>query len=400
MELNELTAPGILQSLDDDLAGPPRADIASAIAEARRRRRVYRMTSAVAVAVATVVALVAVVVGVKAIHAHKTPTGPTHLSCTEQRLPVPHSAQSGVTGADPTGRYVLGQPAPAVSLPVIIWDNGVAHVVSIPDKEQVLVDITSHGVAVGSSYSGTAYQPWIYENGTLSALSGPTDSWPVAIGEQGTIAGTARRPDKSEYPIVWRTPTSTATGLSMPNPQWDGSVDDVDADGTIVGTVRPSPWDLYFQGIVWYPDGSRQLLPLPRIPGVKGVKIISIHKGIIIAVAEVAVADKVGLDEVTGIPVAYDLRTATFDTLTGPDLLVSGGNGRRWLVGTAFGGDVHPPVVWTPGTGIVKLPTLSPPKADNDYYKHAETVSDDGRTIAGEDTDAKGIPHAVVWHCH
>jgi hypothetical protein len=50
------------------------------------------------------------------------------------------------------------------------------------------------------------------------------------------------------------------------------------------------------------------------------------------------------------------------------------------------------------GTTTVLLPDLAPHPTDG-LSTIATTVSDDGRTIAGQSDDATGAIQAVVWHC-
>jgi hypothetical protein len=66
------------------------------------------------------------------------------------------------------------------------------------------------------------------------------------------------------------------------------------------------------------------------------------------------------------------------------------------MVGFTLPQETARPALWTPGTGIVKLPTLTK-KADMDAPAF---ISDSGDLLAGQDTDKHGVIRAVEWRCH
>ncbi len=406
-----------LLGLRDDEGGPPSVDLSAAIRTGRgrlRRRRTALLSVSAVVAAAVVVAVPATLHLVREpAHPAASPAappapvaspspspaaGPTSLACVEARLPVPHPNQEAlVTGADPTGRYLVGRVydhgRPAR---VTIWHGGTFTTLTMSGSDAELTDITPGGVAVGVSFtSGTNSTGWIYQDGRLSKLTGPYGAEPRAISGSGVIGGTENTKDGREYPIVWRSPTSAAVRLPLPGPRWLGQVDDVDSDGTIVGTVRPGVTSDANRGIVWRPDGSYRLLPLPTtvVAGANGMEVHSIRDGTVVAAG--TVSDNSGKSLT---PVLYRLSTGEFTALPGANLFINAANARGWIAGRASYGM---PAVYAPTTGTVRLPTLvphgtsSPPSA-----VAASTISDNGLVIGGQDVDGTDVIHAVSWTCH
>jgi hypothetical protein len=405
-----------LLGLRDDEGGPPSLDLRAAMRVGRgrlRRRRTAQLSASAVVAVAVVAAAPTTLHLVRG-SSHPTaspaapstvaaspsppPAGPTSLACVEARLPVPRANQEAlVSGADPTGHYLVGRVYEnGRPTQVIIWHDGQFKTLAMSGADPELVDITPTGVAVGASFpSGLNSTGWIYQDGRLTKLKGPYGAEPRAIADNGMIAGTETTKDAETYPIVWHSPTSTAVRLPLPGPGWLGDVDDVDSDGTIVGTVRPSVTSDANQAIVWHPDGSYQLLPLPTsvVPGANGMEVHSIRDGAILAAG--TVTDKTSK---TLTPVLYRLSTGEFTALPGANLFIDAGNARGWISGE---GPYGIPTVYTPTTGNVPLPTLVPhDKSSRPAAIVAKTISDDGLIIGGQDVDAKDVIHAVSWTCH
>jgi hypothetical protein len=403
-----------LLGLRDDGGRPPAVDLGAAMRLGRtrlRRRRTAQMSVGAVVAVAVVAAAPTTLHLVREpahptaspdaqpmVAAAQSPSGPASLACVETRLPVPRANQEAlVSGADPTGRYMVGRVYEAGRpTSVIIWHDGQFKTLAMSGSDPELVDITPAGVAVGvSSPSGSDSTGWIYQDGRLTKLKGPYGAEPRAIADNGTIAGTETTQDGQTYPIVWHSPTSTAMRLPLPGPGWLGQVDDVDSDGTIAGTVRPSVTSDANQGIVWHPDGSYQLLPLPTgvVAGANGMEVHSIRDGVIVAAGTVSDSTSKAMT-----PVLYRLSTRELSPLPAANLFIGAGNAQGWIAGQGPHGI---PAVYTPTTGNVPLPTLvqhgtSTPPAGID----AQTISDNGSIIGGQDLDAKNVIHAVSWACH
>jgi hypothetical protein len=416
----------LLQSLGDDHVNPPMVDLNLAMRTGRKRRHRRRVATTAGSALGVVAVIAAAPAAIHVVQ-HKAPAGvvvaaspktstatppttatpstpaePTSLSCLEARLPVPKAGQEGlVTGADPSGRFMVGRVySGGHPTQVAIWDNGKITTTTIPGQDAEFLDITSEGVAVGESYvSSTAPTGWIYANGHLSKLAGPDGSIPVAISEQGTIAGTEETKDGFRYPIVWHSATSNAARLPLPpGNTLGGQVVDVDSDGTIVGSVlQPSVVGAaggpLSRGVAWRPDGTVDLLPLPTdlVSGVNGLEIHSIRNGVITAAA--TISSKTGK---TLTPVTYDLSTGTFTLLPEANIWIGAGNAKGDIAG-----DMNmTPAVYTPATGVVDLPTLRKNSTTTPLGSSANTISDDGLIIGGQDVDENNVITAVMWTCH
>jgi hypothetical protein len=422
----------LLQSLGDDQARPPMVDLNLAMRTGRKRHHRRRMAATGGSVLAVVAVIAAAPAAIHAVQrkspagvgvaaspkasaataptiaaSPSTPAGPTSLTCVESPLPVPRAGQEGlVTGADPSGRFILGRvysgghPTQAA-----IWDDGKLNTVTIPGSDAEFNDITSEGVAVGASFvSGDTSTAWIYADGHLSKLAGPDGSSAVAIGEQGTIAGTESTKAADRYPIVWRSATSTAVRLPLPSDMVGGQAEDVDSDGTIVGTLLQGsagvpPGGPLMRGAVWRPDGTVDLLPLPTdlVDGVNGLEIHSIRHGVITAAA--TVSDRTGK---SFTPVTYNLSTREFTLLPAANIWIGAGNARGGIAGNTG----STPAVYTPTTGVVDLPTLqkadtTAPVAGSEVRPGglARTISDSGLIIGGQDMDENDVIRAVTWTC-
>jgi len=404
MDIDVTTAADVLAPLRDESPAPPRIDLGQVRGEARRRLRRRRIATASGAVAGVAVVAVLVPLGVAAARhgattSHRTNPATTSVSCTQSVLRVPDGVTMAIAhGGDPTGRYLIGRSYPhgtaGQPLP-LIWDNGVPHKVPIPGQYPEMTAISSNGIAIGDSSDGTAYSAFIYRDGKLTQLGGATNVNPMSVNNAGTVVGArAIGPDGASLPVVWRTPTSLATDLPMPGPAWRGVASDVLNDGTIIGLVAPSPTSTAFQLIIWPPIGSFHLVPLPRLAGVTGADafwIFNVSQGVIVG----AVTKTINSEPVF-YPVAYDIATGVYTDLTKSHMSVTSGNAEHWLVGQSGTGNAAVASLWTPGTGVIRLPTLAGIRLlDQPLY-----ISDDGRVLAGQDHDKNGVLHAVVWQCH
>jgi hypothetical protein len=172
----------------------------------------------------------------------------------------------------------------------------------------------------------------------------------------------------------------------------------VDSDGTIVGGVQqPSGQGVsggpLSRGVVWRPDGTLELLPLPTdlVSGVNGLEIHSIRNGVITAAA--TVSSKTGK---TLTPVTYDLSTGKYTLLPEANIWIGKGNAKGGIAG-----DMNmTPAVYTPATGVVALPTLRKNDTAMPEGAEATTISDSGLIIGGQDIDENNVITAVMWTCH
>jgi uncharacterized membrane protein len=306
-------------------------------------------------------------------------------TCALQQLPVPagQPPKSVVTGGDPTGRYILGRAYPGgASHPVLIWDNGKVHAITMTGQDQELTDVNAAGVAVGVSVAATSDQPtaWVYQDGRLTRLAGDATT-ANGINERGVIAGSV-----GGKPAFWSSAGSAPTMLTMPGSGWTGQVNAIDEDGTMVGEVHSGPTHGAI-GYLWHPDGTGESLPVPVVDGkpVDQFTARSIRNGWVVGWA----ALDVGPTRYIYAP-RWNLRTGAVDAPGG--LTAEAVNDRGWIAGS-----LGQRAVLVDGGAPVSLPDLGgtrPPVTNTAY-----TISDDGTTLAGQVESADGDPVAVQWHC-
>jgi hypothetical protein len=400
MESEDRYAATLLRPLAREPRAPSTVDISRAVADGERRRRlelVVRAGASTAVAALVLVGgWAAVAPRLSADRTGPPPSSPAVVppsaspsasappappACTIERLPVPagHPPKSIVTGADPTGRYIVGRSYPGgLSHPVLIWHDRQVRQVSMPGSDQEFNDITSTGVAVGTSYVGADSEQtaaWVYRDGRLTRLAGGV-AQAFGINEKEAIVGSV-----NGKPAMWPTPTSPPTMLAMPGPGWEGYAAGIDEDGTIVGRmdVAAKPVDL---GFVWRPDGRLEQLAVPTVRG---------------APADTYTADAIRDGQVVGWSARdegstrfieaphWNLRTGQVTSVQGRADAV---NRMGW---TVSGNELNA------GGTIVELPHLG--TASPEARTYALTISDDGGTIAGQAPLPDSEPVAVVWTC-
>ena len=430
MEFSDEHASRLLRPLAGELSGKSTVDIGRAMADGRRRRRVHRVTGLSAVAGATALTLIgAGLVLAQPPSRSASPPGtsapapsvpgptrppasprpvppPAPASCTVSRLPeVRGHRESIVTGADPTGRYILGRSYPGAggspSRPPLIWDNGHMIMVDMPGADQALNDINSHGLAVGDSFVSDKQVPWVYQNGKVTQLPGGYDASAEAINEAGQIFG-YRTSGAQSVPVVWPSATAAPVDLAMPS-GYRGSMGGLDEDGTIASTLEIYQGDA--KPYVWTPDGSSRQLPMPTVDGqpATGALVQDIRSGWAVGFIGKTIATANGQTAGTSI-VRWDTRTGAIRIEPGLGVPVVV-NKHGWMVGQAQR-DARDPysqqAAFVSDQGIVRLPD-PPGYSGPDTVTNAQTISDDGTTIAGtvsrQGTADGSAIHAVMWRC-
>ncbi|GAB3964342.1 hypothetical protein V1634_01605 [Plantactinospora veratri] len=433
----------LLMSLDGEPPGPSSVDVRRAIADGRRRRRVRRGIGYTGAAAVTALALAGASVATGALRhspaAQTTATGTSGTavaapyaapgtagwsvpaatppgSCTLDRLPTPDNAPAAlVSGADPTGRYLVGRSYPgAGGYQAVIWHDGRADKVMLPgDLEESLQDVNSTGTAVGWSFAGdgeadTGPVPYVYHDGKVSKLPGVRRGSAYAINNAGAIAGD----DSSDAALVWPSATAEPSRLPLPPGASKATARDIDEDGTVVGTMSvagtaaPSAAGIApVVPYVWFPDGTHRPLPMPTLDGKPAVSasVFSVRNGWAAGVASVETA-AIGLQGAgdtgdtgeAGVAraVRWNVRTGEVRVFAELRFGAETTNAHGWQVGTNRQGRA----VLRTDTATVVLPDLAgqPPGG---LATIASTLSDDGRVIAGQSDDAKGKIQAVVWRC-
>jgi hypothetical protein len=424
----------MLAPLAGEPAGPSTVDIRRAIADGRRRLRTRAVAGVSAVAAVTALVVAGVPAALAARDSRDPSVAPPAATapvpapvpapspippptrapepeppseCVLRELPVPEDAyQSLVTGADPTGRFILGrsyaEAGPDGSnrnagtrMQVLIWDDGEPVAVDIPGEDPALHDVNSSGVAVGLSYvSGDRATYWVYEDGVLTAL--PEGSSVASVNEQGRLAGAVTVAGGRNVPAVWRSPSDPPEQLSAPGDAWDVHATAVDTDGTVVGTGYDEDRPSHVRTFVWRPDGTRQELPLPEVETgtVTGFSADVIRDGMVVGQAERELPD----GAVDFPAFRYDLRTGGYTGLSTPvHIGVQALSARGWMAG----GTVDGPVLLA-GSTLVPLPYPELPEDLGDRFGNAPivtTISDDGRTMSGQIQTEDGEASAAVWRC-
>jgi uncharacterized membrane protein len=320
-------------------------------------------------------------------------TAPTR--CTLDRLPVPGGAPMAlVSGADPTGRYIVGRSYPkSGGYQAVIWHDGTARNVMLPgDLEELLQDVNSTGTAVGWSYAGgrdadAGPVPYVYHDGKVSELRGVRRGSAYAINDAGAIVGD----DAGHAALVWPSATAKPIRLPVPAGTSEATARDIDEDGTTVGTINGA------RPYVWFPDGTHRELPLPSLDGVQATtgQVFSIHNGWATGVATNGLGRKgIATKNAKMGAVRWNVRTGEVRVIVALKVFGSTVNAQGWQVGT----DQRGRAVLVAGAATVVLPDLASHQPDG-LSTIATTLSDDGRTIAGQSDDATGTIQAVVWRC-
>ncbi len=283
----------------------------------------------------------------------------------------------------------------------VIWDNRHLTTVNIPGSDVFLSDVNSSGAAVGYSTvaAPTASDPratdtagWMYQNGTVTRLKGPSEVTPEVIGADGVIAGYETATDGSMYPIIWHSATATAVRLSLPAGGWTGYVNGVDSDGTILGTIYP-PKSALSRSVLWSPDGTLRILPLPTgvVRDAVMMQSWSIQNGVIYALVGVPPGTAITL--FTGPPVSYDLATGKYTLL---HLASERSVSDDWFVTWDAN---NPGAIVVPPFGPMELPGLTHHSSSWSGSIEAVRTGVSGLIIAGADSDKNNVVRSVEWIC-
>ena len=368
----------------------------------RRRRRLRRMVTGGTVFTAVLATVVAVnltagrpnpdEVHITQGPAQTTAPPPTlPASCEVEPLPLPPGAvdMSVVTGADPSGRFIVGKAYPGGSARrLLIWDNLSVSTVDMSGADAQLYDVNSSGIAVGYSFMGEDMAAWVYEDGRTSRLGGGF-AQALGINDDGVIVGNLRPHPVEATPTVWRSPTAAAEVLPIPQGISFATADAVDEDGTIVGTI-----DFGRAGLrVWRSDG-RVLTLSPGevvVHGLPGTELsaIAIRAGVVLLFAAADIGSSRYLSRVL-----WDTRTGKVRELSGVyDARAL--NARGWVAAATVRGLESQVTVLNPddGSSVVLPPLVESGGAE------AVSISDDGTVLAGSSASSLGTTTAVVWHC-
>ena len=399
MERDDEYAVALLRPLDDEPRTPSTVDVARAMADGDRRIRVTRWAAAGGVAAAVTALVLVGVTTVAGLPRHRipptgrptvAPSGVASLapvpptSCTTNWLTQPVPSMTVVTGADPTGKYILGHMDYDGKSRAAIWQGDTMKADGVPGDQVTLTDATSTGVVVGSSVVSGKHAAWISRDGKATRLPGE-DAGALAINDYGVVVGTV-----DGRPAMWPTPTSAPTLLGLPPGDWVGSAVGIDEDGTIVGNLHRPGESAKSLGFRWRSDGTFAQLPTPTTDGTPAASVVvhAIRNGWVTGWAGYS-----GGTERASSP-RWNLRTGQLDNSSG----IFGGGAAVNRYGWRAGYDTQNRPVLLSDAGLLVLPDPGYPGPATNWTM---TVSDDGRTIAGVADAAPnhGGTAAVVWRC-
>ena len=413
----------LLRSLDDEPDTPSKVDIVWAIS-AGRRRKMRRGAGYAGVAGLTALAVAGTAVatgllgggppkhvpatattkpstaakprpaytipGTPGWHAQPA-TAPT--SCELEELPVPGNvAMALVSGADPTGRYLVGRSYPTSgdsTYQAVLWHDGKGTNVMLPGSlEESLRDVNSGGTAVGWSYDQDGPVPYAYRDGKVSKLPGVRHGSAEAIYDAGAIVGD----DNNGTALVWPSTTAHPIRLPVPPGAGDAQARDIDEDGTVVGSLALN------KPYVWFADGTHRELPMPKLDGKPAAvaAAFDIRDGWVTGMAGALPIKGSGAKaSAKTFAIRWNLRTGEVQNFGRFRYPADAVNAQGWQIGTTPDGYA----VMLTDASTVRLPDLAKHRSDG-TATIANAVSDDGRTIAGQSDDAGGTINAVVWRCH
>jgi len=372
--------------------GPSTVDVMRAVIEGERHQRRVRLAGSAGAAVAVLLVLASAWTVTRPeqrsqptppiqAQATKTPSKKPVTTCAVQQLRTPagQGPKAVVAGGDPSGRYLVGRTYPGGRPTPVIWTDREPKQVPMAGDDSDLYDITSTGVAVGSSFVGDKLAAWVYADGKVTRLAG-SDAQALAINERRTIVGSVQG-----KPVLWRAPGDEPTRLALPGPQWTGMATGIDEDGTIVGSVSPKE-NGHRVGALWRPDGTFQQLSVPDAHGGPAEEYTakSIRGGWVVGWASFPSG------QITYIQAPlWNVGTGTRKDSDG---FAESVNANGWVVGDR---------ILMAGDEEVVLPV---PKGFEQHPQIlAYTISDDGSTIAGQAMTLNGgvtdQPVPVVWTC-
>ncbi len=392
----------LLRPLAGDPVSPSRVDVARAVSEGRRRRRTRWYAGGVAVAAVTATAMAGGPLAVTALRgpgpapsltasaspglSAAAPTGPR--DCRVTRLDTNGVEKAVVTAGDPSGRYAAGRTYPGgpdFHYPVVLWKDGRLHAkIDFPGSDQRLDDINAQGVAVGSSYNGDDSYPYVYLDGALRRLPGGRGSVD-AINDAGVIVGSLGA-DEDGRAVRWASPTARPVDLKLPKGASRASAVDIDADGTILGSVdRGADRSI---GYLWLPDGTGRELPVPTVEGKPGTSFwpTSIRNG---WVAGEAVLETERMT--TFAAYRYRIDTGRFEALPGAAGRHPMVSANGWVLGMA----AKPTI--TSDAGLTTLPPHRKLTGRVDFQLAG--ISDDGLVVTGHGYSDKVENQPLMWRC-
>jgi hypothetical protein len=402
----------LLNPLRGEPAGPPAIDVVRAMREGRRMRSRRWWAGGSALAALLAAGLTG---GLLVANREPEPSPIRPAACTAAALPIGKHRDVEVTGADPSGAWIVGTTAYKEGGPtpnsILVWHNGELVTDVKPTELRKgsdgvrMADINASGIAVGANTDGYP-DPYVIEGGKIRKLAGGLGE-ADAINDAGVIVGKAGPPNQ-ERPVRWTSPDADPVPLPLPDDPRSvrSRVTDITPDGTVIGTIN---WKAY----LWRPDGAHGYLETPAVEGrrVNGFTPMVQREGWLYGALHTAAPDSKtpsrppnGRAEVY----RYELSTGAWQKVTDDwkqaQLAGAGPEGENPLQAE--------PKIYV-GQSVLELPPLAPPaplpaSAPSDLSpggSRVDFLSDDARVAAGTATDfrngklsdRRSVP--VIWRC-
>ncbi|MBB2945323.1 hypothetical protein FB565_005056 [Actinoplanes lutulentus] len=375
--------------------GPTRIDVAKAMGDGLRARRLRTWSTAMAVT-AGMAAIVTAGMLVLTPPRHNDENLPQPVlpadvalpaACTVDTLPVGDATSAGVTGGDPSGTYLVGATEPVFEgdFDLLVWKDGkLVADVEYEGPRVEMKDINGVGEAVGSTNAGTI-KPYAYRDGKVRPMKGVGTT--IAINDAGMIAGDTEHVTEEPHPQRWSSWDAEPEAMPLPDGITGGAAYDITEDGTILTalftgsyTSRASTRGAY----LWHADGEIEAIGAPEMDIEQPVNVqpIAFRYGWVYAVA--------GTDEIQSL-FRYDPVSKVWQKINDEPYSAQLPAGGPQALGPR-------PKVYI-GKEMFELPTVE--KYGDDSFM-IESVSEDAQVIAGSNMSGVAADRPVVpiiWRC-
>jgi hypothetical protein len=386
----------LLRPLDTGApAGPGRIDVARAMRNGRRSRRVRAWSAGSALTAGLAAAVTGGVLALQPPAAEWAPALPVDpalpSSCTASALPMGAAKSAGVEAGDPSGTYLVGASEPVYGgdNDVLVWKDGKLVAAVAQRNPQVgMLDINVSGVAVGSTLAGRL-KPYAFHDGEVSRMKGTGSA--IAINDAGVIAGDTETAEAA-VPQRWSSWDAEPVMMPLPAGMTTGQAFDLTEDGTILTSLSDGTHDGTY---LWHADDTVERIEPPEVaPNVRaGIRPVAIHFGWIYAEVTGQVAGSSGPGAQSTL-YRYEPESRTWQRLS-PD---------PWSVqvpavqrrGGGFIADKPRTYV---GDRVLELPTLT--RYEDDAFQ-VRAISSNGRLAAGSNLSGVAADRPVVpliWRC-
>jgi hypothetical protein len=193
---------------------------------------------------------------------------------------LPELTAFSPTAVAPGGRFVSGGAEPSADRQTAVqWIDGVPENIGMVAEYTFATDVNDAGQLVVLGRSGHSYRSFIYDDGTLQNLPTPA-GYTQAIARfisntTGVVAGLTYSDTAKPRAVLWDVDHQPHV-LPVPDGFDDVAVNDIDEDGTVVGSVIAGDGDdRSVRAAYWRPDGTVTLLP-----GTSSTEVTAVRDGV------------------------------------------------------------------------------------------------------------------------